>query len=187
MIALDTRGHGRSPRGDGEFSIERFADDLYDFLTAHGIAKAHLLGFSDGGNIALTFALKHPDMVGCLVLNGANIDPSGVKRSVQLPIEIGYRIARRAAVKSEKARPNAEMLGLMVNEPHINPAELKNLRMSVLVIVGTHDMIKRSHTELIAASIPGAKLRFIKGDHFIANKNPDDFNRAVDEFLEKNV
>ena len=59
--------------------------------------------------------------------------------------------------------------------------------MSVLVIVGTHDMIKRSHTELIAASIPGAKLRFIKGDHFIANKNPDDFNRAVDEFLEKNV
>ena len=49
------------------------------------------------------------------------------------------------------------------------------------------DMIKRSHTELIAASIPGAKLRFIKGDHFIANKNPDDFNRAVDEFLEKNV
>lgn len=48
-------------------------------------------------------------------------------------------------------------------------------------------MIKRSHTELIAASIPGAKLRFIKGDHFIANKNPDDFNRAVDEFLEKNV
>lgn len=156
-------------------------------MTAHGIAKAHLLGFSDGGNIALTFALKHPDMVGCLVLNGANIDPSGVKRSVQLPIEIGYRIARRAAVKSEKARPNAEMLGLMVNEPHINPAELKNLRMSVLVIVGTHDMIKRSHTELIAASIPGAKLRFIKGDHFIANKNPDDFNRAVDEFLEKNV
>ena len=187
VIALDTRGHGRSPRGDGEFSIERFADDLYDFLAAHGIAKAHLLGFSDGGNIALTFALKHPDMVGCLVLNGANIDPSGVKRSVQLPIEIGYRIARRAAVKSEKARPNAEMLGLMVNEPHINPAELKNLRMSVLVIVGTHDMIKRSHTELIAASIPGAKLRFIKGDHFIANKNPDDFNRAVDEFLEKNV
>lgn len=70
---------------------------------------------------------------------------------------------------------------------YIYPAELKNLRMSVLVIVGTHDMIKRSHTELIAASIPGAKLRFIKGDHFIANKNPDDFNRAVDEFLEKNV
>lgn len=39
VIALDTRGHGRSPRGDGEFSIERFADDLYDFLTAHGIAR----------------------------------------------------------------------------------------------------------------------------------------------------
>lgn len=187
VIALDTRGHGRSPRGDGEFSIVRFADDLYDFLTAHKIVKAHLLGFSDGGNVALTFAMRHPDMVGSLVLNGANIDPSGVKRSVQIPIEIGYRIAQYAAVKSEKARTNAEMLGLMVNEPHINPAELKKLHMPVLVIAGTHDMIKRSHTKLIAASIPEAQLRFIKGDHFIANKNPDDFNRAVEDFLEKNV
>ena len=87
--------------------------------------------------------------------------------------------------KNEDARLNAEILGLMVNEPHISPDELKKLNMPVLVIAGTHDMIKRSHTELIAHSITGACLKYIKGDHFIAMVNPEDFNRAVDEFLKE--
>ena len=63
VIAIDTRGHGRSPRGDGEFTLSIFADDLHMFMTAHGIEKTHILGFSDGGNIALIFALRYPDMV----------------------------------------------------------------------------------------------------------------------------
>lgn len=187
VIALDTRGHGRSPRGDGDFTIKRFSDDLYDFMIAHGISSADLLGFSDGGNIALTFALKHPDMVRSLVLNGANLDPSGVKRSVQFPIELGYRIASKAAEKSVGARRNSEMLGLMVNEPHITPGELEKLDIPVLVIAGTRDMIKREHTELIAASIPGARLAIIRGDHFVARKVPGSFNRAVDSFLKEKL
>lgn len=59
VIALDTRGHGKSPRGDKPFTIKQFADDLKDFLDDLGIKRAILLGFSDGGNIALTFALKY--------------------------------------------------------------------------------------------------------------------------------
>lgn len=182
-IAIDTRGHGRSPRGEGEFSLVRFADDLHDFMLSHGIEKAHILGFSDGGNIALYFALKYPSMVGRLVLCGANISPSGIKRSVQIPIEIGYSIAKLFAKKSEGARVNAEILGLMVNEPDISPEELSQIKAPTLVIAGTKDMVRRSHTELIAASIPCAELAFINGDHFIANKNPDEFNKRVKEFL----
>ena len=48
VIALDTRGHGRSPRGSAPFTIRQFALDLYDFLRAHEIPSAVLLGFSDG-------------------------------------------------------------------------------------------------------------------------------------------
>lgn len=62
-IALDTRGHGASPRGKKPFTISQFADDLANFMDERGIARAHLLGFSDGGNIALVFALRHPDRV----------------------------------------------------------------------------------------------------------------------------
>ncbi|NLZ18794.1 MAG: alpha/beta fold hydrolase [Bacteroidales bacterium] len=183
VIAVDTRGHGRSPRGDAPFTIRQFADDLLAFMDRHGIGKAHLLGFSDGGNIAMVFALAHPERVGKLILNGANLDASGVKRSVQVPIGIGYRIARLFAGKSPKARKNAEMLGLMVHDPDVKAGELSRIQNPTLVIAGEKDMIKAGHTRLIAESIPGAELSILPGDHFIASKNPQAFNEAVLRFL----
>ena len=183
VIAVDTRGHGKTPRGDGEFSIRRFAGDLHSFFLEHGIEKADILGFSDGGNIALLFALKYPHMVRKLVLNGANLFPKGVKASVQLPIEIGYKIAKPFSRFSKKAKKNAELLSLMVNDPYIEPNELKLLKMPVLVIAGTDDMIKESHTRLIAGKLPNSRLVIMNGDHFIANKEPKVFNTYVENFL----
>ena len=183
VIALDTRGHGKSPRGNAPFTIEQFSCDLYDFMNAHQIPSAIILGFSDGANIAMKFAMKHPDMVKALILNGGNLNPKGVKRTTQLPIEIGYKIARHFAAKSPDAGKNAEMLGLMVNDPNIEPHELSRITMPTLVICGTNDMIKESHTKEIAGNLPDAALTILKGTHFIANKCPAEFNRAVDDFL----
>lgn len=183
VIALDTRGHGKSPRGDAPFTIEQFSCDLYEFMQMHQILNAVILGFSDGANIAMKFAMKHPDMVKALILNGGNLNPAGVKRTVQIPIEIGYKIARRFADKSTDAKRNAEMLGLMVNEPNIKPSELSLITMPALVICGTKDMIKESHTKEIAEHLPNAKLTIVRENHFIANKNPAAFNQAVDAFL----
>jgi pimeloyl-ACP methyl ester carboxylesterase len=183
VYALDTRGHGKTPRGDAPFSIRQFADDLLGFMDAHGIDKAHILGFSDGGNIAMIFAMKYPERVDKLILDGANLDAKGVKRSVQIPIEIGWRFAKCFAGKSDEARRNAEMLGLMVNDPNVRPEELSAIRAETLVIAGNKDMIKDEHTRLIARSIKDSRLVILKGNHFIANKCPDAFNRAVLDFL----
>ena len=183
VYAIDTRGHGRTPRGGMPFTIHQFADDLLGFMDAHQIGKAHLLGFSDGANVAMVFAMRHPDRVDRLILNGANLNASGVKRSTQIPIELGYRIAKHFAGKSESAGRNVEMLGLMVNDPNVPPSELAGIRANTLVIAGTRDMIKEAHTRLIAESIPDAKLVFLKGNHFIANRRPEEFNRAVLDFL----
>lgn len=185
VIAIDTRGHGKSPRGEKPFTIKQFAEDLHDFMDERGIPKANILGFSDGGNIALEFALKHPERIEKLILNGANLFPSGVKPLYQWPIEIGYRIAKLFSKKSEQAHRNTEMLGLMVNEPHIEPSELSRLTMPVLVIAGKKDMIKESHTRLIYKSLPDAQMNIIEGDHFVANKNADVFNKVVGTFLRK--
>ena len=185
VIAIDTRGHGQSPRGEKPFTIKQFAEDLHDFMDAHDIGKAILLGFSDGGNIALTFALKYPERVEKLILNGANLFPSGVKARYQWPIEFGYRIAKLFSKKSEEAKQNTEMLGLMVNEPHIDPSELASLTMPVLVVAGTKDMIKDEHTRLIYKSLPNAQLAILEGDHFVANKNYVAFNSAVQAFLKE--
>lgn len=185
VYALDTRGHGGTPRGTRPFTIRQFAEDLLEFMDGRQIDKAHLLGFSDGGNIAMVFAIRHPDRVDRLILNGANLNAGGVKRTVQLPIELGYWAARKFAGKSDGARRNAEMLGLMVNDPGVSVQELSRITAKTLVIAGTRDMIKEEHTRLIAKSIPGAKLVFLQGDHFIANKRPEEFNRKIWDFLEE--
>ncbi len=185
VIAVDTRGHGASPRGTAPFTIEQFALDLNDFLDGLGLGRIDLLGFSDGGNIALTFALAHPERVRKLILNGANLDPSGVKRSTQLPIEIGYRLARRAARRGGAAVRKMELLSLMVCQPHIDAAALRTLEVPTLVLVGTRDLIRREHSELIAGNLPCGEFIAVPGGHFIAAKNPDAFNAAVEEFLER--
>lgn len=183
VIAIDTRGHGFSPRGDGEFSLKRFAEDLNDFMIEKKIEKAHVLGFSDGANIAMYFALAHGEKVEKLILNGGNISPKGIKTSVQLPIEIGYRIAKISSDKSPESKLKTEILGLMVNEPHIEPSQLRQITSKTLVIAGTNDMVKRKHTELIGKSIPDCEICFIPGDHFVANKQWEKFNSVVDSFL----
>ena len=183
VIAPDTRGHGKTPRGEAPFTIRQFAEDLLVFMDRQGIDKAHILGFSDGGNIAMIFAMKHPERVAKLVLDGANLDPSGVKCSIQIPIEIGYRIAKLFAKKDPEARKKAELLGLMVNDPNVKAEELAQITCPTLVVAGDKDMIKEKHTRLIARSIPGAELCILPGTHFVANRNPEAFNEAVLRFL----
>lgn len=183
VIAVDTRGHGRSPRGEAPFTIRQFAEDLRAFMDEKAVEKADLLGFSDGGNIALVFALRYPERVNRLILNGANLSGGGVKAHYQLPIVLGWRIASLFAGRSEKARRNAEMLGLMVNDPAIDPEALCAVKNKTLVVAGTRDMIRERHTRLIAEKIPGAQLVLLPGSHFVAAENPEAFNRAVAEFL----
>lgn len=141
MIAVDTRGHGKSPRGQTSFTMEQFAEDLNGLMTALEIPRAIIMGFSDGANIAMKFALKYPDKIKALILNGGNVNTKGVKRTVQIPIEIGYRIAKIFAKKSKDAKRNMELLGLMVNEPNIKFDELHSIQVPTLVIAGTKDMI----------------------------------------------
>ena len=79
VCAIDTRGHGRSPKGTTPFTLSQFADDLRDFMAEQGLEQADILGFSDGGNIALIFALRYPERVRRLVLNAANLFPEGME------------------------------------------------------------------------------------------------------------
>ena len=77
------------------------------------------------------------------------------------------------------ANKNAELLGLMVNDPNIEPDELTQIIAPTLVICGTKDMIREDHTRKIAENIPNARLAIIRGI-----KRPEVFNREVDRFLE---
>ena len=178
VIALDTRGHGKSPIGSAPFTISQFADDLFQFMKQQQIPQAHILGFSDGGNIALTFALRYPERVKSLILNGANLFPAGMKTWVHLGVHMEY-----AAAVLKRDHYHASLMNLMRKEPNFSPADLRSVSQPTLVIAGNRDMIKDRHTRLIASSVPNAQLVILSGDHFLANKCPDRFNSAVQQFL----
>ena len=180
VIAVDTRGHGKSPRGTAPLTLNQFADDLRAFMDELDIASAHILGFSDGANVAILFALAHPTRVKSLILNGGNLFPEGLTEQTRREIDEEYEQA--VATNDED---QLELLRLMIDEPHIDPAQLSELNKPTLVVAGTDDMIEETHTRLIAESIPNAQLALIEGTHFVAFENPDAFNRVVSEFLVK--
>lgn len=185
VIAVDTRGHGKSPRGTAPFTIRQFADDLNVFMNEMKIEKAHILGFSDGGNIGLVFAMKYPAKVSKLIISGANLDTTGIKFIYQSVIDLGYKFATLMSKKSESARKNSELLGLMVNDPNIKVEDLKRIKAPTLVMAGTKDMVKEAHTKLIKNTIPNASLVIIEGTHFIPVKKHQVFNEEVKEFLDQ--
>ncbi len=112
VIALDTRGQENHPRGMTEYTINQFAEDVHEFMEEHQIAKAHVLGFSDGGNIAVTFALKYPQMVEKLILDRANIFPEGVEQDFLDRVEFAYARECRKAKEGpdEESRARAKSL-----------------------------------------------------------------------------
>ena len=181
VYAIDSRGHGKTPRGEKPFTIRQFADDLLAFMDKHGIDNATLMGFSDGGNVAMRFAIAYPNRVKCLILNGANLCARGVKNSTQIPIEIKYYFYKFLGIK----KYDREMLGLMVNDPNISLEELRTIQAKTLVIVGTNDIIKEKHSKLIASTLCNSEFVVVDGDHFVALRNPEEFNEKVLEFLSK--
>lgn len=180
VYALDTRGHGKSPVGTAPFTLAQFAKDLKAFMDKHGIARAHLLGFSDGANIAMLFSQDCPERLLSLVLNSGNLEPSGLV--LWLTEEFKTRLNEIKNSTSPQECHEAALLRLMLEEPHIDPASLHAIRVPTLVIAGDDDLIPPAHTRLIAQSIPGAKLVFLHGTHGVVQESPEAFSAALGSF-----
>ena len=185
VIAIDTRGHGKSPLGDEPFSLYQFAEDLNEFMNEQKIEKANILGFSDGGNVALIFASKYPEKVIKLIANGANTKPSGIKPLVHLAMLFRYMLYSVAAAFSGKFELKKALYYIMLHEPHITKEELEQITAPTLVLVGTEDLIRESESKYIKKSIPNSEIVFVLGNHFIVKNNTKDYIFAVEKFLDK--
>ncbi|MBC8585254.1 alpha/beta fold hydrolase [Youxingia wuxianensis] len=183
VVAIDSRGHGSSTMGK-EISISIMVHDVICVMDALKIHQADVVGYSDGGNIALGLLIQHPQRIGKAVLAGANLYPQGVRGIAQRPVEAGYFLCRQMGRFSPKAKEKAKILGLMVNEPHYTVAELSRINNPVLVMAGEKDIIKPEHTRLIYKGIPGARLVIIpKAGHNIFGEAPGQTNKAILDFL----
>lgn len=191
VLAPDTRGHGKSPRGRGAFTLRRFVEDLRRFLDERGLDQVNLLGFSDGGNIAMLFAMRYPERVKRLILNGVNLNFKGLTFKTRLPILAEYRkskwLAKHLPKQREEREHTADLMKLMLREPNLPIEALKKIRAKTLVVVGTDDMICFEHTMKIFEGIESAELGILSGDHFVAMKSPRVFSQMVRTFLQEDM
>jgi len=83
VVVFDNRGIGKTTGGSAEWTIDRFADDTAGLIEALGLGGANILGWSLGGDVALSLAVRHPDRVKKLVIYAGDcggpqkVDPPG--------------------------------------------------------------------------------------------------------------
>lgn len=184
VLSVDSRGHGRSPRGDGPLTIARMADDVAAVLAAEATGPVDVVGFSDGGNVALMLALRHPELVRALVVYGANTEPRGLTARARVQVTAQWVRERLAGVVSPAARARAEVTDLMVHQPRIPLRALARITVPVLVAAGEHDVVRRSHTEAVAAHLPAGRCVVVRGaDHGLPLSDPAAFVALVRELL----
>lgn len=183
VIAVDTRAQGNSKdftKGDLNYKI--FADDVKNLMDYLKITKADILGWSDGGNTGLEFALKYPENLNKLIIIGANAFPEGVDEDLLKNFKTKVRFMQLANQPENDGEKR--LLNLMLHEPNISKKSLNQIQNSTLVIAGENDVIKKEHTEMIAKEIPNAKLKiYPKATHYLPFEIAEDVNKDVIDFL----
>lgn len=183
VIVIDSRGHGRSSAGSRKLRLSDMAGDLAAVMDAAGLDKADILGFSDGGNIAMIFAVKYPERVRSLILSGANSVPSGLKFKYYAWLWLIHPFITLGTVFSQKCCREKERLDLMLYEPDLKVWDLEGIKCPTLITAGANDLIRPSHTDYLAATIPKSVKHIFPGDHFSPQKLSAEYNDIVIEFL----
>jgi pimeloyl-ACP methyl ester carboxylesterase len=106
-ILVDPRGIGKSQKDDVEYTAELWADDYAALLDAINIKKAHILGSSLGGTVALAMGVRHPNKVASLIIAGGF---SELTRSV----EMNYALRKKMIPKLGMGEEMAEFMGLWI-------------------------------------------------------------------------
>lgn len=202
VIVPDCRGHGRSPNPRRSYSFAEMAADTAGLIRALGYERAHLIGHSNGGNVALVTLLEHPDVVQACILQAANayVSPDLIEK--EPAVFDPARVDREApAWRDEMIRLHGETHGLdywrdllaltlraTISEPNYTAADLARVERPVLVIQGEHDHVNApaGHAQFIARHIPFAELWLAPGlDHNVHLDLPLEWLRRVLDFLQR--
>lgn len=205
VIAIETQSHGHTADIDRPFSFEQDADDVAALLQHLHIEKADILGFSNGGTIALQVAIRQPKRVNKLVLASTLYKRDGMAAGFFEGMQHATLEHMPAPLKEAYRKANPDPQGLqkmftrdatrMIHFQDIGDDVIRAIQAPALVINGDTDAVRAEHAMQLSRTLPHAELIILPCGHgdYIGeicapdknSKMPDFVVTMIDTFLAK--
>ena len=175
VIAVEVQAHGHTRDIDRPFTFEQDADDVAALLDSLHVAKADILGFSNGGTTALQIGIRHPAKVNRLVIASSNFKRDGMVDGFWAFMEKGTYADMPKPYETAYLKINPSQEGVhamqsrdakrMLAFKDIPDAAIKSIQAPTLVIVGDKDVIRVEHAVELSRTLPNARLCVLPGTH----------------------
>lgn len=190
-IAMDLQGHGRTPDIDRPMTCEQHADDIAALLRHLGVSRADFFGDSFGGAIAMTVAVRHPEIVKRVGVYGSPLTP--------LPKDIGATFGpesdlvkwEREEYRKVSSTPDhwpllfEKALRSGIDWKGLTLDQLKGIQSPVLIACGDHDLIPVERCLELSRQIPNSQLAVIPdASHFVLFSEPERLRPIVSHFFD---
>ncbi|HSE42515.1 MAG TPA: alpha/beta hydrolase [Acidobacteriota bacterium] len=203
VIAVATRGHGKSELGNQPLSYQLLAKDFATVIETIRVESVNVVGFSDGAIVGYHLAVLYPKLVKKLIAVGGPLGPSGSTEeglkdlnSFDSP-EVLNELPAEFVTQRKQLMPNAadwdrfvRSLGKMWNQnEYISKEKIRSIECPVMVAAGDHDeYVKPEHLVEIYRSLQKGQLAVIPNSrHTVFNSNPDLMLKLIRNFLSENL
>ena len=181
IVAPDQVGQGRTPEVPGPLSYTAMMEDTAALLKLLSLQHVDIVGFSDGGILALMLAVRHPELVRRLVISGVNIAPEGLR-----PEDLAELRATQIPKPKTIDEKLAQLWLTSPTESELNLPLLAKIAQPVLIISGDRDAITLEHTLTIFHALPDAELCVLPGtDHATFSRRSEWLNPIINAFLDR--
>ena len=193
-MLIDTRGHGYSTKGHSKLSYQIFAEDTLQVLDKLGIQRTDVVGWSDGGIIALLLGLEAPQRIGKIIAISANFHPSGVLPETDSTPSVAEHFLLKpvtdwvrgiwSGAGEQHPSLEAEIKTLWHTEPQLGQADLQAITAPTLVVVGENDIIDLKHSNELARLLANGRIEVITGaGHAAPLTHAQQINQLIASFL----
>jgi pimeloyl-ACP methyl ester carboxylesterase len=197
LIVVELQGHGHTPLGGRPMSIENMADDVAGLIEQLKIERADVFGYSMGGEVALALAIRHPNVVGKVAINGSTFrgiqeafEPASWKQLQSLPDNFAppplkAHYDQVAADPKEWPALVRAVKKMILEYKGFSPEQMRSIQAEVLITQGDRDGIRPEHEVEMYRLIPHAQLAiFPHADHFLIFTQPEKLQSMVVAFLD---
>lgn len=192
VIVIDSRNQGRSTFSKTKLTYHLMATDVLAVMDTLGIKSAAIVGWSDGGAIALDLAVTNPDRVKKLFVYGTNYDDKGSKKRTgpsatfnQYAAKCKHDYDKMAKDYKQYAAVIASLQPMWNGQAGFTKDQLRSIKAPTVISDGDNDeIVLLDQIKEMAQLVPKAKLVIFKDtSHFALWQDPDTFTQAILEFL----